>query len=115
MEINEIWKDIKDYEGLYQISNLGNVKSLNYNHTGKEKLLKPQITKDGYCRVQLSQNNKHKQHSIHRLVAQAFLPNPDNLPCVNHKDEWKQNNIVSNLEFCDNYYNANFGDRKSVV
>ena len=107
--MKEIWKDIEGYEKLYQVSNLGNVKSLNYRHTGKEKLLKTAKDKDGYLRVGLYKDGKTKNCSVHRLVAFAFIPNPDNLPQVNHIDENKQNNISSNLEFCDAKYNINYG------
>lgn len=76
----EIWKDIDGYEGLYQISNEGNVKSLNYSHTGKERLLKPASNRGGYLHVQLCKDGKVKHHTVHRLVAQAFIENPDALP-----------------------------------
>ena len=114
--MQEIWKDIKGYEGYYQVSNLGRVKSLNYNHTSKEKILSPAINKKGYYVVSLSETTY-----VHKLVAETFLPNPDNLPCVNHKDENKQNNVVwinedgsidfekTNLEWCTYKYNINYG------
>ena len=104
--MNEIWKDITGYEGLYQISSWGRVKSF---HRNKEKLLKLNPVKDGYLCVYLFKNGKGKQHQVHRLVAQAFIPNPDNLPCVNHKDEVKTNNHVGNLEFCSYQYNNTYG------
>lgn len=110
----EVWKDIKDYEG-YQVSNEGNVKSLGNDRTRKEKLLKPAKNKDGYLRVGLSKNNKRKFYFIHRLVAQAFSPNPDNLPEINHRDEDKTNNNVANLEWCDHRYNNNYGTRNERV
>ena len=106
----EIWKDIKGYEGLYQISNYGNVKSLNYKRTGKERLMKPALQTNGYFFVWLC-NKQNKCFFIHRLVADAFIPNPDNLPCVNHKDEDKTNNHVNNLEWCTNKYNNEYGTR----
>ena len=106
----EIWKDIEGYEGEYQISNYGNVKSLNYLRTGKERILKPGKNRGGYYYVQLYKN-KAKNHYIHRLVAQAFIKNPRNLPQVNHKDENKSNNRVDNLEWCMPIYNANYGTR----
>lgn len=105
----EVWKDITGYEGLYQVSNLGNVKSLNYNRTGQEKILKAINHKCGYLRVTLYKNSKCVTYRLHRLVAQAFIPNPDNLPEVNHKDEDKSNNCVNNLEWCDSKYNINYG------
>ena len=105
----EIWKTINNYEGLYQVSNTGKVKSLNYNHTGREKILKNHKDKDGYLIVVLCKEGKQKTFKVHRLVAQAFIPNPNNLPQVNHKDENKQNNCVENIEWCDAKYNINYG------
>lgn len=116
MTTNEIWKDIQGYEGLYQISNLGRVKSLekiiitsnNITKRMIEKILKPHLHK-GYYSVTLRKDNKSKVYTIHRLVAKAFIPNPDNLPQVNHKDENKANNHVDNLEWCTPQYNINYG------
>lgn len=119
----EIWKDIKDYEGLYQVSNMGRVKSLNFHRTGKEKVLKPIPNIHGYLYVHLCYKIKTKAYKVHRLVAEAFLPNPDNLPEVNHKSEIKSQNYVwvnedgtidpekSNLEWCSKTYNCNYGTR----
>ena len=107
----EIYKDIEGYEGLYQISNYGNVKSLNYKKTGKDGLLKPQYDSDGYCQVSLYKHHKGKSFPIHRLVAEHFIDNPDNLYEVNHKDENKLNNCVDNLEWCSHEYNCNYGTR----
>lgn len=109
MNENEIWKDIDGYEGLYQVSNLGRVKSLNYNHTNQEKILRQIKTKGGYVIINLCKNGKSKNFLVHRLVANAFLENLNNLPQVNHIDENKENNVVSNLEFCDAKYNNNYG------
>lgn len=103
---------IPGYEGLYMVSNLGRVKSLNYNHTGKERLLILRTADNGYLKVDLHKNGIQKRFSVHRLVAMAFIPNPDNLPCVNHKDEDKTNNCVENLEWCTRKYNANYGTAK---
>lgn len=111
----EIWKDIKDYEGLYQVSNLGRVKSLNYKRTGKEEILKAYDNGDGYLFVQLSKDGKVKNCRINRLVAQAFLPNPDSLPEVNHKDENPKNNRVENLEWCTRQYNVDYSLSKAVI
>lgn len=113
--MKEIWKDITGYEGLYQISSEGRVKSLNYNRTGKEKILKAILDKYGYCFVILCKNNKIKKYSIHRLVAQAFIPNPDNLPQVNHINENKTDNRVENLEWCTAEYNHNYGTRNDRI
>lgn len=108
----EIWKDIEGYEGLYQVSNMGRIKSLNYRNTGKEGLLSCKPNKDGYIVVGLSKNKKVKPFYAHRLVAEAFLPNPDNLPVVNHKIddyEHRSDNRVENLEWCTVEYNNNYG------
>lgn len=100
--MQEVWKDIKGYEGLYQISNTGKVKGLKRN-----KVLKLILQRSGYYYVDL----QRKRRLVHRLVAEAFIDNPDNLPEVNHKDEDKVNNSVENLEWCDSKYNANYGTR----
>ena len=118
----EIWKDIEGYEGLYQISNMGRVKSVErMKWCGKgyyktpERILKARKTKNGYLLVNLWKDGKIKSYYIHRLVAQAFLDNPDNLPEVNHIDQDKTNNKVENLEFCDRSYNVNYGTRNRKV
>ena len=113
--MEEIWKDISGYEGLYQISNLGNVKSLNYSRTGKERILKPGTDKDGYLLVTLYKNRNKRPFKIHRLVAKAFIPNPDNKSDVNHKDENKTNNCVDNLEWMTRMKNNNFGTRNERI
>lgn len=109
--MQEIWKDIKGYEGLYQVSNLGRIKSLNFRGNNKEGLLKPCKNSDGYLNVRLYKDGNGKTLKVHRFVAEAFLSNPDNLPQVNHKDEDKTNNCVDNLEWCDIKYNCNYGTR----
>lgn len=111
MIIIEQWKPIVGYEGLYEISNLGRVKSLNYRHTGKERILKPANNGDGYLAVNIYRNGQRKMLKVHRLVAAAFIPNPEGFEQVNHINEDKTNNCVSNLEFCDAKYNANYGTR----
>lgn len=110
--MEEIWKDIENYEGLYQVSNLGRVKSLPNVAHKNEIILKPSIT-NGYYSVALNKFGKQKRIYIHRLVAEAFIPNPDNLPQVGHKDEnnFKTgdgcNNCVDNLEWCTQEENSN--------
>lgn len=103
----EIWKDVSEYDG-YQVSNLGRVKSLNYNKTGVEKILKP-IMSNRYLSVHLWKDGKAKMRRVHRIVAEAFLDNPDNLPQINHKNEIKTDNRVENLEWCDGLYNHRYG------
>lgn len=111
---NEEWRDIEEYEGLYQVSNKGRVKSLSrYTRHGrfiKEQLLSLSLG-DRYLIVSLSLDNIRKTYSVHRLVAKAFLSNPNNLPMINHKDEDPTNNLVENLEWCTCLYNNNYGTR----
>lgn len=104
----EEWRDIPGYEGLYQVSSLGRVKSLHFN---KWKIISQRIRGKGYYAVTLCKNKSQKDFYVHRLVAEAFIPNPNNLPQVNHKSEVKMDNFVDNLEWCDNLYNINFGTR----
>lgn len=102
----EIWRNIKDYPD-YQVSNMGRVKSLGNNKTRKEKILKLQSDKDGYVIVGLNS----KTFKVHRLVAQAFIPNPNNYPVVNHKNEIKDDNRVENLEWCSIAYNNTYNNK----
>ena len=103
--MKEIFKNIADYEGLYQVSNLGRVRSIGY---GKTKVLKP-VTIIGYLHVNLYKDGKGKKFKVHRLVAMAFIPNPNNLPMINHRNEIKTDNRVENLEWCDASYNNSYG------
>lgn len=112
--MEEVWKDIKGYEGLYQVSNLGNVRSIerkvDYRIKGTYAikpsiLLKPSINKNGYLSVALSKNNKIKRMRVNRLVALNFISNPNKKPQVNHIDGNKSNNNVNNLEWCTNSEN----------
>lgn len=112
MQEKEIWKDIQGYEGLYQVSNLGNVKNKIQPYLKQEKIYKKFSNSNGYLFVGLRKDKKRKFKYIHRLVAEAFIPNPNNLPQINHKDENKQNNCVNNLEWCTNKYNQNYGTIK---
>lgn len=115
---NEIWKDIEGYEGLYKVSSHGNVLSLKYCGSNRKHLLAPNTDHKGYLMAHLSKKGKTKTFKIHRLVASAFIPNHNNLPQVNHKDENPLNNCVNNLEWCDRAYNNNYGtikQRRSVI
>lgn len=103
--MDEVWKDIVGFEQ-YQVSNLGHIYSKKV-----KRLLTPYPDKKGYLRVKFWKDSKGHAFKVHRLVAQAFIPNPNNLPQVNHKDENKENNTVDNLEWCDNDYNHNYGTR----
>lgn len=115
----EIWKDVRGFEESYQVSNLGNVRSKNriviYSNGRKRKYygqpLKKQIATNGYEIVDFLRNKSSKKKLVHRLVAEAFIPNPNKLPEVNHLDEDKLNNNVSNLEWCSVKDNRNYGTR----
>ena len=106
--MEEIWRDVVGYEGLYMVSNYGKVMSLNYCKRGYAKLLTPKVNRSGRLWVNLYKNGVNKPFLIHRLVGTAFIPNPDGLPQINHKDENPKNNHVGNLEWCDNLYNARY-------
>ena len=119
---NEVWKPVIGYEGLYEVSNFGRVKSLGNTRgpsrfRGVETILKCELSKMGYYRVALRNDGKYKHHGVNRLVAMAFIPNPDNLPIVNHKDCNPLNNSVDNLEWCTQKYNVNYADaqKKKVI
>ena len=110
--MKEIWKDVPNFEGLYQVSNTGKIKSFRKSTkygSQPEYILKPSIANTGYAQVTLYDNARRKKLLIHRLVAEAFIPNPDNLPQINHKDEDRLNNCANNLEWCTAAYNNAYG------
>lgn len=119
--MTEEWKDIEGYEGIYQVSNLGRVRSLDHkarhrSRTGNEfevtykgRIRKQVPNENGYSIVMVKDGGKSRALKVHRLVAQAFIPNPDNLPFVNHKDEDPSNNRADNLEWCTHEYNVRYG------
>lgn len=98
--MQESWRDIAGYEGKYQVSNLGNVRALNFHRQGQPKLLKLLPSMDGYFQVALWKDSKAKFFRVHRLVAQAFISNPDNKPLINHINGIKTDNKAENLEWC---------------
>ena len=114
--MEEIWKPITGFEGMYEVSNLGRVKSCKRTRLSKaksisqvqERILKQRGDKDGYLEVALSKDGKLHYFRCHRLVASAFIPNPNHYPVINHKDEDVTNNQVSNLEWCSFSYNTAF-------
>ena len=119
----EVWKEIPGWEGYYMASTHGRIKSVDRyvisNGRGKYfkkgKILRLETDKDGYKKIQLNKNGKAKKYLVHRLVAMCFIPNPNNLPEINHKDENRANNHVSNLEWCNRKYNCNYGTRNEKV
>ena len=120
--MEEIWKPIVGYEGYYEVSNLGRVRSMDkyVNTKGDSKRIRNGRVLKGilchnYVWVTLSKDNLKSKKRVHRLVAEAFIPNPDNLPCVNHKDENRSNNSIENLEWCTTEYNNNYGTRKEKL
>ena len=121
--MQEEWKDIQGYEGLYQVSNQGRVRSLGMRfirsnlkpYTRPPRFLKYHASKCGYLCVELCNHGYTKRYVVHRLVALAFIPNPNNLPEVNHKDEDKTNNCVGNLEWCTHKYNSTYGSRADRI
>lgn len=115
--MEEIFRDIKGAEGNYMVSNKGNVLSLHFGKTGKPGLLSPKPNRGGkYRSVDIRLNNGEKKTLlVHRLVAEAFLPNPGNLEQINHKDEDGTNNKVDNLEWCSRSYNCSYGHRMDNI
>ena len=105
-DTEEEWRDVEGFEGLYMVSNFGRVVSFQGCYP---RIMKLGITHKGYQNVGLQKNKRRKTFVVHRLVAKAFIPNPDNLPQINHRDECKTNNRVDNLEWCTAKYNNNYG------
>lgn len=104
----EIWKDVKGFEGYYKVSSFGRILGLKRKYSG-EHFMSPALDSQGYLVVCLRKPGYKGNKKVHRLVAEAFLPNPNNLPEVNHKDEDKTNNNLDNLEWCTSKYNINYG------
>lgn len=117
MLLNEVWIDISGYEGLYQVSNHGRIKSLNYHRTGKPKIMTPHKGTRGYLQIGLWKDSKCRRLYVHRLVAHAFCKNDDSATKtqINHKDENRLNNSASNLEWCTPKYNINYGKHNDKV
>ena len=115
MTESEVWKDVVEYEGLYQVSNKGNIHSVERRDSRGNRCggrtLQPGYDNDGYHQVNLYKNGIAKRKYIHRLVAEAFIPNTNGFPQVNHRDEDKVNNNAENLEWCTSKYNNNHGTR----
>lgn len=124
--MDEIWKTLDgiiEYGTFYEVSNFGNVRSIDrvtkYSDGRiakfKGRILKGAKDKDGYKQVNLCKNGKCNSFQVHRLVALAFIPNPNNFSEINHKDECKDNNCILNLEWCDRKYNCNYGTRNERI
>lgn len=115
----EEWKPVVGYEGIYIASDKGDIKSVDRMDCAgrhrKECMMKYIIDRNGYCRVYLCKNGKTTSALVHRVIAKAFITNPNNLPEINHKDENKQNNCIENLEWCSHKYNSNYGTRTSKI
>ena len=119
----ENWKQVPGFEGIYEVSDHGNIRSIDRVVSYKDgrtrrfkgKLLAPRVNEDGYLQVQLSVKDKPKTVKIHRIVAEVFIQNPDGLPEVNHRDEDKTNNAASNLEWCSHGYNSRYGTRGARI
>lgn len=114
--MEELWKPVPGFDGMYEVSNMGRVKSCKRTRKSKagslsnvqERILKPRSDKNGYLEVALSKDGKLHYYRCHRLVAIAFIPNPNHFPVINHKDEDVTNNVVNNLEWCSVSYNTRY-------
>lgn len=117
--LKEIWKPIPEFEGLYEISNLGRVKSLigwdGHGYINRERIIKPTLTSTGYYKVDLKKNGKRKVYKLHRAIAQAFIPNPEGKPFINHIDGNPLNNDIANLEWCTNQENIRHGYKLGLL
>ena len=113
--MEEVWKPVRGFEGLYEVSNCGRVISHHKYGGIDNRIMKFKTDKDGYLCVKLCNNGNQKHCHVHRLVAEAFIDNPDNYPMINHKDEQKQNNFVGNLEWCNAQYNNTYGHRLEIA
>lgn len=113
--MEEIWKDIPGWEGYYKVSTLGRVLSINFNNSRRQAIRTATRDRLGYLCLTLHRKGYSKTYKVHRLVALAFIPNPNNFPCINHKDEDKTNNCIENLEWCDYSYNNKYGNRPRKV
>lgn len=114
----EIWKPIKGYEGIYEVSSFGRIKSISRKRgfiKGKTRILKPIIKDNGYAQINLYKDNIYTRHYIHRIVAQEFIQNKNNLPCINHKDYNKLNNSIDNLEWCSYSHNNSYSNCQAIA
>lgn len=110
--MEEEWKSVVGFEGLYEVSSCGRIKSLARFWVRNERILKTHLDRDGYVCIILTANKVQYNKRVHRLVAEAFIPNPDNLPFINHRNEVKSDNRIENLEWCTVKYNNNYGTFK---
>lgn len=112
---DELWKSVLNFEGLYLISNCGRVKAINFNNEKHSQLIKPSVSKKGYLRVRINKNNKRYTLNVHRMVATAFIPNPENKPQINHRDGNKKNNFFDNLEWATNQENQDHARANGLI
>lgn len=112
--MREVWKPVIGYEGRYEVSNFGRVKSLNYHREHTEKIMKPTKLSNNYMQVDLCKNGEIERNSVHVLVAKAFIPNPNNYTVVHHIDHNPQNNCVDNLEWMDEDTHRRVHGKKKV-